>query len=146
MILMVFAFLAGIALATQATLNSSLGQLLQNSLLATLIAFGGSFAFTTLAFYIYVKEYPSIALIKEVPWYLWFSGSFLSACALALFYYLIPKIGILPLVSFSLAGQLFFSVVCGHFGWFDLPVTTLGTSKILGVVLMLMAIFLINKG
>ena len=56
MILMVFAFLAGIALATQATLNSSLGQLLQNSLLATLIAFGGSFAFTTLAFYIYVKR------------------------------------------------------------------------------------------
>jgi len=146
MILMFLSFVAGIALATQASLNAHLGQLLTNSLLATFIAFISSAFFTILGVLVYMREFPSMETVKAVPSYLWFTGGILSAFALATFYYLIPKIGILPLITFSLAGQLLFSVVAGHFGWFDLPVSTITLNKTLGVAAMLLAIYLINKG
>ena len=143
---MFLAFLAGIALATQASLNSQLGQILSSSLLATFVAFTSSSLIMSFVLLSYVKKLPSLEVIKSVPIYLWFTGGLLSAFALALFYYLIPKIGILPLVSLSLAGQLLFAVVVGHFGFFNFPVTTIDMSKIIGVASMLLAIFLINKG
>lgn len=144
--LLFLAFLAGIALATQASLNSHLGQLLSSSLLATFVAFTSSSLIMSLVLLSYVKKLPSLEVIKSVPIYLWFTGGLLSVFALVLFYYLIPKIGILPLVSLSLAGQLLFAVIVGHFGFFNFPVTTIDTSKIIGIVAMLLAIFLINKG
>jgi transporter family-2 protein len=143
---MFLAFLAGIALATQASLNSQLGQILSSSLLATFVAFTSSSLIMSFVLLSYVKKLPSLEVIKSVPIYLWFTGGLLSAFALALFYYLIPKIGILPLVSLSLAGQLLFAVIVGHFGFFNFPVTTIDPSKIIGVASMLLAIFLINKG
>ena len=144
--LMFMAFIAGIALATQAMLNTHLGQLLSSSLLATCIAFISSSLIMSVVVCVYVKKMPSMEVITSVPIYLWFTGGLLSAFALALFYYLIPKIGILPLVSFSLAGQLIFAVIAGHFGLFNFPVTTIDATKTVGIVSMLLAIFLINKG
>ena len=143
--LMFLAFLAGIALATQATLNTHLGQLLSSSLLATLVAFLSSSVAISFAILVSLKKLPSLAIIQTVPLYLWFTGGLLSAFALALFYYLIPKIGILPLISLSLAGQLMFAVIAGHFGFFNFPITPIDTSKTVGIVSMLLAIFLINK-
>ena len=146
MFLMFMAFLAGIALATQATLITHLGQISSSSLIATFVAFLSSSIIMSFVVLTYVKKLPSIEVIKSVPIYLWFTGGLLSAFALALFYYLIPKIGILPLVSLSLGGQLIFAVIAGHYGLFNFPVTTIDTSKIIGVASMLLAIFLINKG
>jgi len=146
MILLFLSFVAGIALATQASLNAHLGQLLSNSLLATFVAFTSSAFFTIMGVLFYMREFPSMQTVKAVPTYLWFTGGILSAFALATFYYLIPKIGILPLITFSLGGQLLFSVLAGHFGWFDLPVSTITLNKALGVASMLLAIYLINKG
>jgi len=146
MILLFLSFVAGIALATQVSLNAHLGQLLANSLLATFVALISSAFFTVMAVLIYMREFPSYETVKAVPSYLWFTGGILSAFALATFYYLIPKIGILPIITFSLGGQLFFSVIAGHFGWFDLPVTQITLNKTIGVAAMLLAIYLINKG
>lgn len=146
MFLMFMAFLAGIALAAQATLNTHLGQILSSSLLATLVTFLSSSITISLVILASVKKLPSLDVIQTVPKYLWFSGGLLSTFALALFYYLIPKIGILPLISLSLAGQLIFAVIAGHYGFFNFPITTVDTSKIVGIASMLLAIYLINKG
>ena len=146
LILMIVAFLAGIALATQASLNAHLGQLLSSSILATLITFLSASLITGLYVLTSIKKYPTLGVIKEVPTYLWFTSGLLSAFAMALFYYLIPRIGILPLISLSLGGQLLFAVIVGHYGFFNFPVTPIDTNKIIGVISMLLAIFLINKG
>jgi len=143
---MILSFFAGVAIATTATLNAYLGQLLASSLLATCIAFVSGSFFTITGYIYYTKEYPTLQIIKTVPIYLWFTGGVLSAFALASFYYLIPKIGILPMLSFSLGGQLLFSVVSGHFGLFGLPQTSVTIEKLVGVAFMLLAIYLINKG
>lgn len=139
-------FFAGIAIAIQANINSQLGVLLTSSLLATLIALISSAIFTSIAITFFVKDFPSIYIVKSIPIYFWFSGGILSAFALASFYFVIPKIGILSMISFGLTGQLLYSILSSHFGWFDLPVSSISMSKIIGVIAMLVGIFLINKG
>ena len=139
-------FFAGIAIAIQANINSQLGVLLTSSLLATSIALFGSFVFISIAVTYFVKEFPTIEILQSVPTYLWFSGGLLSAFALASFFFVIPKIGILSIISFSLAGQLIYSLISSHYGWFGMPITPINIAKLIGVASMLTGIFLINKG
>lgn len=139
-------FFAGIAIAIQANINSQLGVLLTSSLLATSIALVGSFVFTSIAITFLVKEFPTVEILKSIPFYLWFTGGLLSAFALGSFFFVIPKIGILSMISFSLAGQLIYSVISSHYGWFNLPISTISISKMVGVIATLVGIFLINKG
>ena len=139
-------FFAGVAIAIQANINSQLGVLLTSSLLATSITLVSSFLFTSIAITCLVKEFPTVEIVKSIPIYLWFTGGLLSAFALASFFFVIPKIGILSMISFSLAGQLIYSLASSHYGWFSMPITPISIAKITGVISMLIGIFLINKG
>jgi len=144
-LLQLLALAGGVALAIQAGLNTRLGVLLQSPLLATSVAFTGSLSFTLFAFLATAGDLPDKQVLKSVPLYLWFSGGLLSAFALSAFYWLIPKIGVGPLVSFSLAGQLGLAMVASHFGWFHLPVIPITLSRMSGVGALLLGILLINR-
>jgi len=101
--LSVLAFFAGACIAIQAAMNAQLGQVFNNSLLATSYAFFASFilvAVITLYFglTIQVETEPKAFMwsftqsVKQVPWYLWLSCVFI-VIGVAIFYFLIPKIG-----------------------------------------------------
>ncbi len=143
--LSILAFMAGAAIATQASMNAQLGVLLKNSLLGTAIAFVSSFLFTVLAVIVFTKEYPSVDSVMSIPVYLWFSGGVLSAFGISMFYYLIPKIGIGEMMSYALTGQIIVAIIAGHFGWFDLLVKPINTVKFIGVLALIVGIVLINK-
>ena len=143
--LSLFALLAGAAIATQASMNAQLGYLLNNPLMAACIAFSSSVLFSLMAVVAHTKEYPSIEMARSVPVYLWFSGGVLSAFGISMFYYLIPKMGIGPMMSFALTGQLVVAVIAGHFGWFDLPIKKLTFSTLAGLLALIIGITLINK-
>ncbi len=144
--LSILALLAGAAIAVQASMNAQLGQLLKNALLATSIAFMSSLIFILLGTAIFAKKIPQINVIKSAPHYLWFFGGLLSAFAVASFNWLIPKMGIGPMMSFALTGQLVFAIIAGHFGWFQLPVTPISPLKLVGVASLVLGIVLINHG
>lgn len=143
--LSLFAFMAGAAIALQASMNAQLGVFLKNSLLATSVAFASSFIFTSLAVVVFSKEYPSANAIRSVPVYLWFSGGVLSAFGIAMFYYLIPKMGIGAMLSYALTGQILVAIIAGHFGWFDLPVKPITVAKFSGLLALIVGIVLINR-
>lgn len=142
--LSLIAFSSGIAISTQAAMNSQLGSLLKNPLLATCIAFGTSVIFTLLAVMMYTKEFPSFDTMKTVPVYLWITGGLLSAFAVSMFYFLIPRMGIGPMMSFALTGQLIAAVIASHYGWFNLPVKLITPDKSIGVIALLLGVVLIN--
>ncbi len=137
--------MAGAAIATQASMNAQLGVLLNNSLLGTSVAFTSSLLFTSLAVVAFTKEYPSADAIRSVPGYLWFSGGVLSAFGIALFYFLIPKMGIGAMMSYALTGQILVAIIAGHFGWFDLPVKPITVAKFCGLLALIIGIVLINR-
>ncbi len=140
------ALVAGAAISVQATMNAQLGQLLKSALVATSIAFTRSLLFILLGLAAFNKQWPQREAIQSVPHYLWFSGGLLSAFAVASFYWLIPKMGIGPMMSYALTGQLLLAIIAGHFGWFQLPITPISPMKLVGVGALVLGIVLINHG
>ena len=143
--LWLLALMGGAAIATQASMNASLGVFLKSSLIGTTVAFILSGLFTLIAVLISTKHYPQPDTIRSVPLYLWFTGSLFSAFGVAVFYYLIPKMGVGPMMTYALAGQILIAMLTSHFGWFALPVKPINAVKLIGVVALIAGILLINR-
>ena len=144
-ILILLAFIGGVFLAIQGGLNAQLGVLLKNPLLASLIAFFCSTFFASLFLIFSFQSIPNAGQLKEVPDYLWFTGALFSVLGISLYYYTIPKLGISTMISLGLSGQLIFSVIAGHFGWFSFPVEPINYKRVIGVTAMIFGILLINN-
>ena len=142
--LSIFAILGGMFLAAQAGLNSNLGVLIRNPLLASLATLFSSTVFALIFIIFTVKDLPSLYEIKQIPFYLWFVGGLFSVIGVCLYYYTIPKLGISTMISLGLFGQLAFSLVAGHFGWLNFLTEPITMKRILGVVTMILGILLIN--
>ena len=142
--LSILAILGGVFLAAQGGLNSTLGILLKNPLLASVVAFFSStiFAFAFVLFS--MKSTPNWMEVKQIPVYLWFTGGLFSVLGISLYYYTIPKLGISTMISLGLFGQLAFSVIAGHFGWLNLPTEPITIKRVVGIITMLSGILLIN--
>jgi transporter family-2 protein len=142
--ILVLAFIGGVFLAIQGGLNAQLGVLLRNPLLASLIAFFSSTLFALVFVFFNFKSLPTIIQIKEVPFYLWFTGGFFSVIGISLYYYTIPKLGISTMISIGLCGQLIFAVIAGNYGWLNLPLEPITLKKTIGISSMILGIVLIN--
>ncbi|MEO2050913.1 MAG: DMT family transporter [Allomuricauda sp.] len=139
------AFLGGILLAAQGGLNAQLGVQLKNPFLATLVAFSFSALFALVIVFAMVKNVPRTTQLAAIPTYLWFTGALCSVLGICLYYITIPKLGISTMISLGLFGQLLFSALAGHFGWFGLPQEVLDQKRIVGFLAMGMGIYFINK-
>ena len=140
-----FAFFGGVFLAIQGGLNAQLGVLLKNPLLASLIAFTTSASYALLVVAVTLKSIPNPQQLKEVPYYLWFTGGLCSVLGIGLYYYTIPKLGISTMISLGLCGQLIFSVIAGHFGWFGMTAEPIDYKRMAGVAAMITGILVINN-
>ncbi|GET31420.1 hypothetical protein PbJCM13498_02830 [Prolixibacter bellariivorans] len=138
------AFVGGIFLAIQGSLNAHLGVLLKNPLLASVTAFFSSMIFAVTFLLLSAKEMPAWNDIRQIPSYLWVAGGFFSVLGISIYYYTIPRLGVSTMISLGLCGQLLFAVIAGHFGWFDLPTEPITIKRILGVLSMITGILLIN--
>jgi transporter family-2 protein len=142
--LLLLSFSVGVMVVIQGGINSRLGILLNNSLLATLTALTMGASFTLIAVLISVRQFPSMYQLREIPVYMWVLGGLLSFLAVTLFYYVIPKVGISTAVTFGLAGQLLFAAIAGHFGWFNMPLEPFTMKKIAGLFIMIVGVILIK--
>ena len=138
------AFVGGIFLALQGGLNAQLGVLLKNPLLASVVAFVSSSVFAIISVAFSVKTFPTINQLKDIPFYLWFTGGFFSVLGISIYYYTIPKLGISTMISLGLCGQLIFAIIAGHYAWLNLPVEPISFKKTAGLIAMITGIFLIN--
>lgn len=144
LILVSLAVLTGFMVVLQGGLNSKLGTLLQSPLLAALSTLFFGAVFTSIAVVVTAKGLPSLPALRAIPVYLWFTGAFFSFLAVTLFYYLIPKLGIGTAVAFGLCGQVIFSTLAAHFGWFGLMTEPIDLKKIVGLGALVVGILLIK--
>lgn len=140
-----WALTAGAAIVIQAAMNSSLGILLKSSMLATSIAFLVSFVLSIFVFLLSTNQFPLMSDVKSVPMYLWFSGGVLSAFGVSMFYYLIPKMGVGPMMSYALSAQIIVAIFASHFGWFGMPIKPITMIKVTGVVVLIIGVLLLNS-
>ncbi len=144
MLLMILAFSGGVFLAAQSALNTHLGVLLKNPILATLATSISGTIFTSIIILLGAKTIPNLITIKQVPWYLWFLGGLFSVIGVSIYFYSIPKLGIFKMLSLGLCGQLILSIIAGHFGWLSLPIDPITVKKIIGIISLIAGILLIN--
>jgi transporter family-2 protein len=126
-------------------MNAQLGVLLKNPLVGTAVAFVSASMFTLFAVIASTEQYPQAEAIRSVPVYLWFSGGALSSFGVAVFYYLAPRMGMGPMMSYALTGQLLIAITASHFSWFGLPVRPVNLIRFAGMAAMITGIFLINR-
>ena len=139
------AFVGGVFLALHGGFNSQLSEQLKSPLLTSFVAYIISALLALFAVMIHTKNLPPLYKLKDVPYYLWFSGALFSVIGIGLYYYTIPKLGISTMISIGLFGQILFSVIAGHFGWFGLPSEPIAYKKIFGVIAMTLGIILIKN-
>jgi len=142
-LLYIGAFVAGISLAVQGGFNAQLGIVLKNPFLATLIAY----AVSTLLALLYLLGSRNASLPQEsvqVPLYLWIAGGLFSVIGIAMYYYIIPRIGLAKMFTFGLSGQMVFVMIAGYFGWFGLPAEALTLKKLAGLATMISGVLLIT--
>lgn len=142
------ALFSGSCIAIQAAMNAKLGQLLNNTLLATSYAFFSSFLLVIIiTFLVNTKgittQWQQIPF-SIVPWYLWLS-CVLSVFGVGSMYWLIPKMGVGSVMSYALTGQLVLAMVISHFGLFESPQKLISVTKLIGSLLLIIGIILINK-
>lgn len=143
-LLTIIAFLGGICLAVQSIFSSQLGEILKKPILASISTYSSGAVLATIFFVFFSKETISLQTIKQVPWYLWFIGGLFSVVGITLYYFAIPKIGLSKMIALGLCGQLFFSVLVGHFGWFNLPLEPITVKRTMGVFFMILGILLLT--
>ncbi|MBC6366824.1 DMT family transporter [Algoriphagus sp. AK58] len=139
------AFMIGIMIVIQGSLNARLGVLLSNSQLASTVALTISACFALLISVINPKAIPTALTLKSIPGYLWITGGLVSFLAVSSFYYLIPRLGIASTVAIGLSGQLIFAAVLSHFGWFGLEPELLTWKRVVGIIIMILGVICIKS-
>jgi bacterial/archaeal transporter family-2 protein len=132
---------AGALVAMQPPINSKLGGAIGNFAAAT-----ASFLIGTLALLAVTVAVGGhhIGDIRHVPWW-YFAGGFLGAAFVATSLVAVRTLGAGGVVAATIAGQLTFSVVIDRFGLLGLPEKPLAATRILGVVLLALGVFLVVR-
>jgi transporter family-2 protein len=87
---------------------------------------------------------PERAAFAAVPWWAWLGG-LLGAFYVASSTVVAVELGATTLLGLALLGQLATALVIDHFGWLGLPVNPLTWSRVAGVALLGLGVWLVSR-
>jgi transporter family-2 protein len=138
------AILAGIAMPTQAVVNSKLATTIDSPILAAFI----SFAVGTVALFIYIilTGIPLNQLTQSTnaPLVAWIGG-FLGAFFVSVMATVVPRIGVALAFSLAIGGQMIITLLIDHFGWLGVPEKPINLYRVCGAALITVGVVLIRK-
>jgi bacterial/archaeal transporter family-2 protein len=138
------AILAGMAMPTQATVNSKLAGVVENPITAAFI----SFAVGTVALFVYMLltgvPLTSLGSAKNAPLIAWIGG-FLGAFFVSVMAMVVPKIGVALAFSLAIGGQMLVTLLIDHFGWLGVPEKPINLWRVLGAFFITIGVILIRK-
>ncbi len=138
------ALLIGGLLAVQGSINSQLGGILKNPLQAAFVSF---FIGTLTLFVLNVimrAELPVKETWVEIPLFL-FVGGVIGAIYVSSAIILIPKIGVVTMLGASIGGQMVVASIIDHYGFFNVAVHSISPGRIIGIILLIIGVFLIQR-
>jgi len=138
------ALLIGGFLSVQGSINAQLSSFLKHPLQASLTNFLVGTVILILLNILLRTSPPSIAEMKSVPWYLFLGGA-IGAMFVTSVVLLIPRIGVTTMLAASIAGQLIVASIIDHYGFFNVTVHPVSLSRITGIIMLLLGIFLIQR-
>lgn len=140
----ILAIMAGLAMPTQATVNSKLAESVQSPILAAFV----SFVVGTVTLFAYIllsgQSLANLADLKNAPPVAWIGG-FLGVFFVAVMATVVPKIGGALAFSLAIVGQMFVTFLIDHFGWLGVPEKPISLPRIFGGILVIIGVVLIRK-
>ena len=138
-----FALLAGVAVALQTGVNSQLRFCLNNPLQAGFV----SFAVGTLVLAIVALPQGTRWNFGEIigfPWWVW-TGGLLGAFFVISAILLVPRFGAATYLVLNLTGQMITALVLDHYGLLGFPVQRISFLRVVGAILLVLGVVLIRR-
>ena len=132
---------AGMLVAMQPPINSKLGKEIGTFAAATVSFIVGTLALAVVAL---VASGSNVGAIRDVPWW-YFLGGFIGAVFVASSLVTVRTLGAGGVVAATIAGQLTFSVVIDRFGLLGLEQKPLSATRVLGVALLALGVYLVVR-
>ena len=145
-IFILLAILAGGMLPIQGVVNSQLGRVLDNVVLATLISFTVG-SLTLLLVFLFRNNWSagaSLQGLRDVPPVLYIGGV-LGAVYVTAVAALIPKIGVANTMIAVILGQVLLSLLLDHLGVLGIEIREISWSRVLGAGLVVFGLVLVVK-
>ncbi|KGX91140.1 membrane protein [Pontibacillus halophilus JSM 076056 = DSM 19796] len=140
--MIIFTLLGGVALSAQSSINGALSKRAGTFETAFLTFMTGAMFLTLIV--LFFGE-GNVLLVFEAPkWQL--TSAILGVSFMFLTVLSVPKIGVAATNLTAISGQLLASMVIDHMGWFGNKVVLFDAERIIGIVLMFIALYLLFKG
>src|SRR6187431_3735032 len=125
-------------------MNSKLRTVLQNANTAALISFlvGTTGLIVLLA--VTRTPMPARDTLASVPAWAWFGG-LMGAFYVAISTVVASQLGTASLLGLALSGQLAMALVVDHFGWLGLPEHPITLTRLVGVALLGVGVWLVSR-
>ena len=138
------AIMAGMAMPTQAVVNSKLAATVDSPILAAFISFGVG----TIALFVYILltgvPLTNLASSTNAPLVAWIGG-FLGAFFVSVMATVVPRIGVALAFSLAIGGQMIITLLIDHFGWLGVQEKPINLMRVLGATLITIGVILIRK-
>ena len=136
--------LAGVAVAFQTGVNSQLRTDTNNPVLTALISFLVGTVALIILYFTFFRQAPTFPSGFSFTWWK-FTGGLLGVLYVTGVVIAAPRIGAANALAFIVGGQFVAAIIIDHFGWMNLPVTSISLYRVLGIVLLLAGVYLIQK-
>jgi transporter family-2 protein len=140
----ILAIAAGMAMPTQAVVNSKLAVSIDNPILAAFI----SFAVGTLALLVYILltgvPLGNLSAVKNAS-PVEFAGGFLGAFFVSVMATIVPRVGVALTFSLAIAGQMLITLIIDHFALLGVAEKPVNAMRVLGAALITVGVVLIRR-
>ena len=136
--------MAGMAMPTQAVVNSKLAASVDSAILAAFISFGVG----TIALFVYILltgvPLTNLASSTNAPLVAWIGG-FWGAFFVSVMATVVPRIGVALAFSLAIGGQMIITLLIDHFGWLGVQEKPINLMRVLGATLITIGVILIRN-
>jgi len=131
---LIFAFVAGVMMAVQGSINAALGKIIGILESTFIVHIVGTILIVVILFVLNMGR-GNLGNISHVPWYLYLGGLF----GVLIIYGVvasIPKLGVASATTAIIVGQVGTALIIDHFGFFGLEKVAFSWIKGAGIVLL----------
>ncbi len=143
MFYVIIALAMGLLVPFQTAANSRLRGAVGPAYVSTLVSFSVStLALLLVSLMAGIPILPTSQMLATAPAWSWFVG-IVAVVTITIAIHLFKEIGQLQAIVIPMFSQLIFSLLIDHFGWFGARVIPLGTSRIIGSLLLIVGVTLV---
>ncbi|GAA3763878.1 DMT family transporter [Terriglobus aquaticus] len=139
-----FIILGGALQTCGAAMNGQLNKSLANPYLASTVSFLVITFFFMALFFAVPHPLPTIANLREMPWWAVFGG-LVGAVQVFAGLTLVNKVGTGNFMALTVSAALITSLVVDHFGWFRMDIHPITLTKLGGAVLLITGVVFITR-